>query len=456
MRSFVRPSIGIAGRIVAILLLTLLLEFGVSTLLYERASRFAVREDEAHRLAEHLVISRKLIADSAPAARAATAAELTTDRYALRWEQALPPPPTISPTLDGMREQILAWEPTLAASDLRVQLVSPGRNAYVTGGLRLPDESWLYFRTIEPLVTVNLALERILLTLIPAVAMMIVAILLVRRMLFPLRRLAAAADDFGVADVDEVPEAGPGDVRRVTAAFNRMQQRIRRLISDQTQALAAVGHDLRTPLARLKLRADGIDDPALRRAMEGDVAEMGAMVDSLLAFLGGDHDPERAVRIDLAVTVETIVDALRDAGHEVEYEGPDHLELTIKPMSLKRAINNLTGNAVRYGEHVWVRVAQDDADVTIAVEDDGPGIPEADLIRVLEPFVRLDDARGRDTVGFGLGLAIVVRTLETLGGRLTLSNRVPHGLCAAIVLPRAADMIPYEHAAPQQRPVAIS
>ncbi|QQV78422.1 HAMP domain-containing protein [Sphingomonas aliaeris] len=456
MKRLMRPSIGIAGRIVAILLLTLLLEFGVSTLLYERASRFAVREDEAHRLAEHLVISRKLIADEPPEKRADEAAELTTDRYALRWERALPPPPPISPSLDSMRAQILAWEPALERSDLRVQLVSPGRNPYVTGGLKLPDGSWLYFRTIEPLVTVNLAFERILLTLIPAIAMMIVAILLVRRMLFPLRRLAAAADDFGAANVDEVPEAGPGDVRRVTAAFNRMQQRIRRLISDQTQALAAVGHDLRTPLARLKLRADGIQDAALRQAMEGDVAEMSAMVDSLLAFLGGNDDPERPVRIDLAVTAETIVDALCDAGHDVRYEGPDHLELTIKPMSLKRAINNLTGNAVRYGEKVWVRVSQDDGDVTIAVEDDGPGIPERDLSRVLEPFVRLDDARGRDTVGFGLGLPIVVRTLETIGGRLILSNRSPHGLRAAILLPRMTDMNLYEHAGPQQRPAAIS
>ncbi|WP_330218894.1 ATP-binding protein [Sphingomonas sp. Leaf357] len=451
-----RPSIGIAGRIVAILLLTLLLEFGVSTLLYERASRFAVREDEAHRLAEHLVISRKLIADEKPDKRAEEAAELTTDRYALLWQEALPPPPPLSPSLDSMREQILTWEPSLAASDLRVQLVSPGRNPYVAGGLKLPDGTWLYFRTIEPLVTVNLAFERILLTLIPAIALMIVAILLVRRMLFPLRRLAAAADDFGAADVAEVPEAGPGDVRRVTAAFNRMQQRIRRLISDQTQALAAVGHDLRTPLARIKLRVDGIADATVRQAVEGDVAEMEAMVASLLAFLGGDEDPEKPARIDVAVMAATIVDSLCDAGHAAEYDGPDHLELTVKPVSLKRAINNLTGNAVRYGDRVWVRVSQDGTGVSIAVEDNGPGIPEADLARVLEPFVRLDEARGRDAAGFGLGLAIVVRTLEGLGGRLLLSNRAPQGLRAEIMLPIPAETIPYEHAASQQRELTIS
>jgi signal transduction histidine kinase len=436
LRRFVAPSIGIAGRIVAVLLLTLLLEFGVSTLLYERASRFAVREDEAHRLAEHLVISRKLIADEPAAGRPAEAAELTTDRYALRWQQALPPPPPLAPALDSMREQILAWEPSLSAADLRVQLVSPGRDQYVTGGLRLRDGSWLYFRTLEPLVTVNLAIERILLTLIPAAALMIMAILVVRRMLFPLRRLAQAADHFGSsAAMGAVPEAGPGDVRRVTSAFNRMQHRISRLIADQAQALAAVGHDMRTPLARLKLRTDAIPDPDLRHAVEGDVAEMEAMIASLLAFLGGDDDPEQPVRIDLAVMCETIVDNLGDAGHAASYDGPEHLDIVVRPMALKRAINNLADNAARYGDHVRLCVSRDAATVTIAVEDDGPGIPEEDLPRVLEPFVRLDHARGRDTVGFGLGLAIVARTVDALGGTFRLSSRAGGGLCAAITLP---------------------
>lgn len=423
MTRFVAPSIGIAGRIVAVLLLALLLEFGVSTLLYERASRYAVREDEAHRLAEHLVISRRLIADAAPPARARAAAELTTDRYALRWERALPPPRRLAPALDGMRAQIVAWEPTLARSDLRVQLVSPGRNSYVVGGLRLTDGSWLYFRTIAPLVTVDLAVERILLMLIPAIALMILAILVVRRMLFPLRRLAAAADGFGSAGAEIVPETGPGDVRRVTAAFNRMQHRIARLIADQAQALAAVGHDLRTPLARLKLRAEAIPDGAVRGAVARDVAEMEAMIASLLAFLGGDEEPEQPVRTDLAILCETIVDQLTDAGHAARYVGPAHLDAVIRPMALRRAINNLTDNAVRYGTQVWLRLSQDGDTIRIAVEDDGPGIAPADRARVLEPFVRLDDARARDTIGFGLGLAIVARTAQSLGGTLTLGRR---------------------------------
>lgn len=439
MRRFVAPSIGIVGRVVAVLLLTLALEFGVSTLLYERASQFAVREDEAHRLAEHLVISRKLLAEQPPAERAEMAAELTTDRYALRWQRALPPPPPIAPTLDEMREQVIAWEPTLAAADLRLQLTSPGRNPFVTGGLRLPDGSWLYFRTIEPLVTVNLTLERIALTLIPAIALFALGILLVRRMLFPLRRLAAAADDFGHSGIGgAVPESGPRDVRRMTGAFNRMQDRITRLIAEQAQALAAVGHDMRTPLARLKLRSDAIPDAELRRSVEHDVAEMEAMIASLLAFLGGDDEPEKPVRSDLAILCATIIDNLVDAGHDADYIGPDHLDLVLRPMALRRAINNLTDNAARYGDHVWVLLSRDGDTVKIVVEDDGPGIPEADFARVLEPFVRLDDARQRDAVGFGLGLSIVARTVEAQGGSLALSTRQGGGLCATITLAATA------------------
>ncbi len=246
-----RPAIGLLGQVVAILLLTLVIEFGASTLLYERASRFAVRDDEAHRLAEHLVISRRLLDERRPEQRPGMAQELTTDRYALQWTGSLPPPGRFAPTLDETRRQIVEWEPSLRGSDLRVQLQSPGRSSVVTGGLRLADGSWLHFRTLEPVAQINLAFERIALAMVPAIALMLLGGLLLRRVLLPLRRLAAAADEVGHGDVVPVAEDGPGEVRRVIVAFNRMQDRIQALIAGRTQALAAVGHDLRTPLARL-------------------------------------------------------------------------------------------------------------------------------------------------------------------------------------------------------------
>ena len=435
MTRYVRPSIGLIGQIVAILLLTIVIEFGVSTLLYERASQFSVRDDEANRLAEHLVISRRLVAERPATERAEMASELTTDRYVLHWDRALPPPPRIAPSLDGMREQIVQWEPSLARTDLRVTLTSPGRRQFVSGALALPDGSWLHFRTNAPLGQLNLAVERVLLALVPAIALMVIGGTLVRRTLQPLRELAAAADRVGKGQEEHVREEGPGEVVRVIGAFNRMQARIHRLIDDRTQALAAVGHDLRTPLARLRLRADAVADAAARDAIQTDIAEMEAMVGSLLAYLGGDSDPEAPVRIDVAVLCATLADDAQDRGHEAEYCGPDHCERVVRPIGLKRALTNLVDNALHHADRVWITLDSDPGNLTITIEDDGPGIPDDKLQSVLEPFVRLDQARGRDTVGFGLGLPIVARAVELEGGQLDLSNRAEGGLRATVTLP---------------------
>lgn len=436
MKRFVQPSVGLIGQIVAILLLTMVIEFGVSTLLYERASQFAVRDDEARRLAEHLVIARRLVAEQPVARRNDMAEDLTTERYALHWQRDLPAPPPIAPSLDGMRHQVFEWEPSLARTDLRLKLTSPGRSSVVTGGLQLPDGSWLYFRTLEPLHNLNLATERILLALIPALALMILGGLLIRRALRPMRQLALAADSFGDTEHDPIPEAGPGEVRRVVAAFNRMAGRIQRLIADRTHALAAVGHDLRTPLARLRLRADGVADTATRDAIQRDIGEMEAMVTSLLAFLGGDSEPEPVVLTDVAVLCATLIDDVEDRGLPGIYDGPSHCEVTVRPVALKRALSNLVDNALHYAGNVTIRLESVSAGVRLVVEDDGVGIPEDQLRRVLEPFVRLDTARPRDTIGFGLGLPIVARIVEAEGGTLSLANRPTGGLRAAIFLPR--------------------
>jgi len=430
------PSLGLIGQIVAILLLTLIIEFGASTLLYERASQFSVRDDEANRLAEHLVISRRLLAERPPAGRAAMAAELTTDRYALRWTAEPPPRLPIAPSLDAIRAQVIEWEPSLGRTDLRLRVISPGRGSVIVGSLRLPDHSWLHFQTLGPVENLNLAFERVLLALVPAVALMVLGGVLVRRTLTPLRLLTAAADRVGSNEQAlAVPEVGPGEVVRVVSAFNRMQARIHRLIADRTQALAAVGHDLRTPLARLRLRAEAVGDAGARQAIGADIAEMEAMVASLLAYLGGDSDPEAPARIDVAVLCATLADDAEDRGRVSEYCGPDHCELHVRPLGLKRALVNLVDNALHHGDRLWITLDRTDAGVAIRIEDDGPGIPTNQLAQVLEPFVRLDAARGRDTVGFGLGLPIVVRAVEAEGGRLTLANRPGGGLAATVTLP---------------------
>jgi len=215
-----------------------------------------------------------------------------------------------------------------------------------------------------------------------------------------------------------------------------MQARIRTLIDDRTQALAAVGHDFRTPLARLRLRAEAIREPEARAAIDKDIAEMEAMVGSLLAYLGGEEDPEEPVRTDIAVLCATVTDDASDHGHDARYLGPVHLEARVRPVALKRSVSNLVDNALQYGTECVVTLANLGERLQITVEDNGPGLPEDMLARVLEPFVRLDVARPRDTVGFGLGLAITVRFVEREGGEFRLRNRTEGGLRAEIMLPR--------------------
>ncbi len=437
MRAFLKRPSGLIGQVFAILLLTILIEFAVSTMLYERASQFAVRDDEARRLAEHLVIARKLLAEQPPARREDLALEFTTSRYEVRWMPQLPNALREQPDLDRLYEQVVLWEPTLASDGLRLRLTSQGSKALIVGAVPMPDGSWMYFRTREHVHAADLGLSRILLALAPALALILISGILLRRMLLPMRRLAVAADRFGTGTILEVEEAGPKELRRVISAFNRMQERIQRLIADRTQALAAVGHDMRTPLARLRLRADAIADPDVHAAVETDISEMEAMISSLLAFLGGEGDKETPARVDLAVLCATIADDNADHGRDVEYDGPDHFEHILRPLMLKRALNNLVDNAVHYAGQCCIRLVPVDGAVAIRVEDKGPGIPEEDLQRVMQPFVRLDAARSRDTVGFGLGLSIVARAAEAEGGSFRLANCEGGGLCAEILLPRA-------------------
>ena len=434
MKRHFKGSLGLVGRIFAILLLTVTLEFAVGTLMYERASQLSLQDDEARRLAEHLVIARKLLTEQPVEERRTMGVQLTTDRYDVHWSPAAPPPPPLSPELERMRQQIIAWEPSLERSRLWLRLASPGRHSEINGGLQLPDGSWLYFGMHHGGGKWAFTIGRLGMALIPVLALLIAGWVLIRKTLDPLRDLTRATEQIGLGREVILPEAGTNDVRNLIRAFNVMQTRIHRLIDERTETLAAVGHDMRTPLARLQLRLETVPDGETREAMDGDLEEMGQMIESLLDFLGGEKDPEPAVRTDLAVTVATIVDSFQDHGHDVEYAGPDHLELAVRALSLRRAVRNLIENALHYGKRARVSLERKGNEVLIRVDDDGPGIPRDQLDAVLKPFARLDTARQRNTSGLGLGLAIVQKAVDAEGGKLTLANRPEGGLRAEICL----------------------
>ncbi|NVN13905.1 sensor histidine kinase, partial [Nguyenibacter vanlangensis] len=171
------------------------------------------------------------------------------------------------------------------------------------------------------------------------------------------------------------------------------------------EALAAVSHDLRTPLARLRLRAGFLDDQEAQRAIEGDVAEMEAMVGGVLAYLSGENDPEAPRVVDLASILATLADDAADQGRDVTYDGPAQWQARLRPLAMKRVFGNLIDNAVNYGGQARIGLSVQPDGLRIRVDDDGPGLPEAELTRVLTPFYRVEGSRSRATGGLGLGLA---------------------------------------------------
>lgn len=438
MSWFDHARVGLAGRIFAILLLALGVEFCMSTLVYERASNVTTRSEHAHRVGEHLAVARRLMSDQPLAGRALLSKELSSSRFQIRWlPSKIEPPRPDTAALPRIDEQITTWEPELAQASLRTH-IKPGNHGWVQGDLQLEDGTWMEFKAAGVITSNRLSFARMTSALAPALILALLAGFMLHKTLSPMRSLAMAAERIGRGGRSVLKEEGPGEVRRVVRAFNDMQLRIDRLISDRTQALVGVSHDLRTPLARLALRLDAISDKKIRREVERDVQEMSSMVSSLLAYLGGAEDPEAQIRLDVAVLAASAVDDLQDRGVKATYSGDKHADAVVRPIALSRALNNLIENALHYGaQPIQVTVGREDGRIVVAVEDNGPGIPPEDLERVRQPFGRLDPARPRDTQGFGLGLAIVDQILGRENGSLRLVNRLEGGLSAQIHLPVA-------------------
>ncbi|MBI4984030.1 MAG: HAMP domain-containing protein [Rhodocyclales bacterium] len=278
--------------------------------------------------------------------------------------------------------------------------------------------------------------RHLLLTVVAVIAVSLVAVRLVTR---PLQKLAAAADAFGDDLASPpLPETGPTETRRAAEAFNRMQERLRRLIAERSRALAAVSHDLRTPLTRLRLRAELVDDEALRAQINADIDDMQAMVESTLDYLRGLRESEPVRSIDMEALLQSLVVDQQALGHAATLTGEVVAPYVGRFSALKRALDNLVDNAVKYGQSAHLAVADDAETLRISIEDQGPGIPEADLARVVEPYVRLETSRSRQTGGVGLGLAIAREAAQAHGGDLRLENRPQGGLRATLILPRTA------------------
>lgn len=265
----------------------------------------------------------------------------------------------------------------------------------------------------------------------------------VRRLTAPVRTLAAAAEALG-RDVNAppLPEDGPSETAAAAKAFNTMAARIRRFVDDRTLLLTAIGHDLRTPITRMRLRAEFMEDDEQRGKMLSDLDEMEAMVSATIAF-GRIASPNEPVSpIDLAELLRTVLDEAGDAAPDIvdqlRYEGPGHLTARLRPQAFKRALTNIIGNAVKYGSSAHVKLSAPTRDIRqlkIEVLDNGPGIPPEHMERVMQPFQRLETSRNRETGGVGLGLPIARDITRAHGGDLTLANRPEGGARITLTLP---------------------
>jgi signal transduction histidine kinase len=301
----------------------------------------------------------------------------------------------------------------------------------------LPDGQWLLFATALPESGSAFSRQFLLSMGIMALVIFAVSFWAVRRVTAPLAAVSVAAERLGNdLNAPPMPETGSIETRQASRAFNIMQARLRSLIENRTRMLAAISHDLRTPLTLLRLRAENVENPQERDKMLATIAEMDTMISETLQFARDEATTEIRRPTDIVALVQSIVDDMADAGMPVKMEPAKPVVYDCRPDSLKRAIRNLLDNAVKYGKAASVTVQATPTTIEIVIDDEGPGILEQELSRVFDPFYRLEGSRSRDTGGVGLGLAIAQSIVQAHRGDLVLSNRPTAGLRARITLPR--------------------
>ncbi len=339
-----------------------------------------------------------------------------------------------SPMLDSHMSHMMFAKPSSMHPNPMPQQHSMVSSFHIQ--IRLQDGSWVIFEhgISDEFFNWPLRLLSILgILLLSVIALSLVAVSLIIK---PLSQLRHAAEGLG-KDIMQSPlaEKGPIEIKQTAIAFNTMQRRLRNYIDDRAQILAAVSHDLKTPLTRLRLRAELLDDEAQRDKTLQDLDEMESMVNATLDFMRGISNNEVRQGIDIMALLESLQADAQESGGDVKIEGSVSEPFFGKPLALKRCVVNLLENALRYASKVSIAVSIQGQTLLIAVCDRGPGIPEKDLVNIFEPFFRLESSRARKTGGSGLGLGIARNIARAHGGDLVIFNRSDGGLCAEIQLP---------------------
>ena len=460
---------GMAGQLLLLLLLALALGQVVTFWLFADERREALDDLRYQQVVDRLAlvvrVLRAVPPEQQPVLIAAAAGPELVLRLGPEPELAGPPPPPARPLIDRIADQL-----DIAPGQVRIALGRPpvppalldpqrwhhdanepddGRHGWrhrwraATVAVELAPGRWLEAALRPRSPTFAFAPPTLIAWAVTVLALVAVVAGTTRRITRPVRALALAADRLGRGEaMAALPERGPEEIRRATRAFNAMQARLRRFIDDRTRLLAALGHDLRTPITSLRLRAEFVEEDEVRERLLDTLDEMQRMIEATLAFARDEAASELAREVDLTALVEGVCEDLRELGRPVTFAGGPRLVARLRSLALKRALRNLVENAVIYGGQARVAAHEAEGEALVTIEDDGPGIPESELERVFEPFVRLEESRSRETGGVGLGLAIARSTVRAQGGEVTLTNRVEGGLAATVRLPLDAPSLP--------------
>ena len=379
------------------------------------------------------------------------------ERNGVRGATPSPPPVVIAVPPAGSDETVVVRRGADVEAQLRMRHLAPGgpeSGAFVidrethqftvradrltfapfSASVRQPDGRWA---TVEPpRGLLSPWQQRILLAL--GISMLLLAPLvwwMARRLTRPIRVFADAAERLGAdPEAEPLTASGPSEVRTAIHAFNDMQASLRDHMRKRTQTVAAIAHDLRTPLTRLRFRAEQAPE-AVRDRMAADIEEMDALIAQAMAYVRGEATPERREAFDLDALAADCAGGFAETGGPVTFDGGGELSVEADPAGLRRALGNLIANAVKYGGAARVKAFARDGRAVVTVEDDGPGLPDDELEAVFEPFHRAERSRSRETGGAGLGLTVARQAARAHGGDVTLSNRSDGGLVARLELP---------------------
>ena len=334
-------------------------------------------------------------------------------------EQGIPPMPHLAPEMAEMHLAMMRGE--LSAIEMQLSIaLADGQWLNVGTRFERPPLQWPWASIVSFGITA-------------AIILVSACWFLLTRLTGPLLRVSRAADRLGRGEaVDPLPLIGPSEVRGLTQAFNRMQARLTRFVADRTRLLAALGHDLRSPLTAMRVRAEMVDEDETRDSLVASIEEMQEMVDATLAFARGMASSEVYETVDLGAYLKQLQADMIDG---FTLDTANSISVRLRPQSVRRALRNIIENAQRYGGGAEVTFVHDAEYVQIRVSDNGPGVPEAELEQVFEPFFRLEKSRSRETGGTGLGLSIARTIVRAHGGEVALTNRTEGGLLVTVTLP---------------------